>query len=267
MKFRNRVAQALAGLIIPVGMACAEGVSPIPKVTDEFRFELTPYLWMAGLSGNLDYNNVQKVQSNLSANKILSNLSVGGMLDGEVHYGQWGLMGNGIFAKLSAKSSKSTLKDQQDLEVNSTTDAWMGIYTAAGTYTAYVDQAVYVDVLAGARFLNLNSKVQLGASVANTPYTGATTYYSSTHATDAIAGVKGRVRISETSFYVPFYVDAGGGSSVAKFTTQQTLGIGYAFDHVDLSLVYNNLYYSMSNDKISSYLSMSGPLIAATFRF
>ncbi|MGI9142683.1 MAG: hypothetical protein ACR2IJ_05785 [Fluviibacter sp.] len=263
--FKNKLAVALLLAAFPA-IALAEENTALPEVSEGFRFSVTPYLWMPGISGNIDYNNVQRVQTGLNANKILSNLSIGAMGDAEVHYGRWGLMGNAMYSKLSNASSRSSLKEQA-LTEESTTDAWMGIYTIAGTYTAYSDSTFYLDALAGARFLNSNSKVQLAASVANTPYVGAKTLYSSVSATDAIGGIKGRVRLGESRFYVPFYVDAGGGSSVAKFTSQQVLGVGYAFSMVDISLVYANLYYSMSNDKISSYFSMSGPALAATFRF
>lgn len=252
--------------LLLAGSAHAEDVNPIPEVTDGFRFAVTPYLWAPGITGNVDYENVQRVHTHLSSNKVLSNLAVGGMLDGEVHYGHWGLMGNGVFAKLSNNSSKSYLKDHA-LTVDSSSDAWLGVYTLAGTYTAYASKSIYVDALAGVRFLNLNAKVSLDASVANTPYQYGKTLYSSVHASDAIAGVKGRFRLGESSWYVPFYLDAGGGSAISKFTSQQTLGIGYAFDVADLSLVWNNLYYSLSNDKVSSYINMTGPAVAVTFRF
>lgn len=261
-------AALLVAAMLPFGQTQAEGVSPIPVVADEFRFSLTPYLWMAGITGSVDYNNAQRAHTHISSDKVLSNLSIGGMLDGEVHYGRWGLMGNTVFAKLSNNSSKSTnLQHGLSATVDSTTDAWLGVYTVVGTYTVYAGQSLYVDGLAGVRFLNLNSKIQLDASIANTPYTGHKTLYSSVHTSDAIAGFKGRVRLGETSFFVPFYLDAGGGSAIAKFTSQQALGIGYALKAVDLALYYNNLYYSLSNDKVSSYINMSGPALAATFKF
>ncbi len=264
----NKLARiALSCIALTQATNClAENASPIPEISDGFRFSITPYLWMAGLSGNVDYANGKSVHSDLNANKVLSNLSVGFMADGEIHYGRFGIMGNAIFAKLSHSGSKSYLKDDA-LTVNSTTDAWMGIYTAAGTYTAYVDPNWYVDVLAGARFLNLNSKTQLDLSINPINYSGGKTLYSQLSSTDAIGGFKGRYRLAESNFYIPFYVDAGGGSSTAKFTSQQALGVGYAFSYADISLVYNNLYYSLSNDKTSSYVNMSGPAIAATFRF
>lgn len=244
----------------------AENTSPIPEISDGFRFSITPYLWMAGLSGNVDYANGKSVHSDLNANKVLSNLSVGFMADGEIHYGRYGVMGNAIFAKLSHSGSKSYLKDDA-LTISSTTDAWMGIYTAAGTYTAYADPNWYIDILAGARFLNLNSKTQLDLSINPIHYSGGKTLYSKLSSTDAVGGLKGRYRLVDSNFYIPFYVDAGGGSSTAKFTSQQALGVGYAFSYADISLVYNNLYYSLSNDNASSYINMSGPAIAATFRF
>ena len=258
----------LTATLLSTAGANAEEVSPIPEVTEGFRFAVTPYLWAAGITGNVDYNNVQRAHTHISSDKVLSNLSVGGMLDGEVHYGRWGFMANAVFAKLSHNGSKSkNLQDGLSATVDSTTDAWLGVYTLAGTYTAYASKSVYVDALAGVRFLNLNAKVQLDASVENIGYVGEKTLYSSVSASDAIAGVKGRVRLGESSFYVPFYLDAGGGSSVAKFTSQQAVGIGYAFKDVDLALYYNNLYYSLSNGKVSSYVNMSGPALAATFRF
>lgn len=235
-------------------------------ISDSFRFSLTPYLWGAGITGNVDYNNGKHAHAQLSSDKVLNNLSMGAMLDGEIHYGRFGLMGNAVYAKLHNTGSKSYLHHEQ-INVDSATDAWMGIYTVAGTYTAYSDQKLYLDIIAGARFLNLNAKVQLDASVVNTPLFVSKTMYSSTSATDAIGGIKGRARLGETSFFIPFYLDAGGSSSVAKFTSQQILGVGYSLKYADILLIYNNLYYSLSNDKATSYINMSGPLLGATFRF
>jgi hypothetical protein len=264
---KNLAAKLLATALLSVSTVHAESVNPIPTVTDGYRFLVTPYLWAAGISGNVDYDNTQRVHSHISSDKVLQNLSAAAMLDGEIHYGRWGLMGNGAFAKLSHKGSSSHVKEGLPLNVDSNTDAWLGVYTVAGTYTAYAGQSLYLDALAGVRFLNLNSKIQLDASIVNTPYQGDKTLYSSLHTSDAIAGVKGRFRLGESSWYVPFYLDAGGGSATAKFTSQQALGIGYALKEVDLALYYNNLYYSLSNGHVSSYVNMTGPALAATFKF
>jgi len=251
-----------------LGGVNASDANPIPSLSDNLRYAITPYLWAPGISGNIDYNNGQSAHTNISTDKVLKNLSIGAMGDAEVHYGRWGLLGNAIYAKLSNHGSKtSNLQEGIFATVDSTTDAWLGVYTVAGTYTAYVSQSLYVDTLVGARFLNFNSKIQLDASLSIPGYTADKTFYSSVRATDAIGGFKGRVRLGESSWFVPFYLDAGGGSSTAKFTSQQALGIGYAYKHIDLALYYNNLYYSLSNSKISSYINMTGPALAMTFKF
>lgn len=236
------------------------------ELTDSFRFSLTPYLWAASITGNVDYSNGKHAHAHLNSNKVLSNLAMGGMLDGEMHYGRFGLMGNAVYAKLSNSSTQSFLR-REEITVDSNSDSWMGIYTVAGSYTAYADQKLYLDIIAGARFLNLNAKVQLDASIANTTISVDKTLYSSTSATDAIGGIKGRARLGESSFFIPFYLDAGGSSSAAKFTSQQLLGVGYAFKDADILLAYNNLYYSFKSDQVTSYLNLSGPMIGATLRF
>jgi hypothetical protein len=267
--FKIKFATTLIVGLLSAGLVHAEvsnSTSPMPSVSEGFRYVVTPYLWFMGINGKLDYNNVQRVDTKINDNQLLSTTDVAAMIEGEVHYGRWGVMGNAIYSKSSSLGSKSFIKAPA-LTVDSNTNSWIGIYTLAGTYTAVATPSAYLDILAGARFLNVNSKAALNASVANTPYTGDRTLYSSVSATDAIGGVKGRVRITDSNFYVPFYVDAGGGSSVAKFTSQQVLGVGYAFEYVDISLVYSNLYYSMNKNQVSSYINMSGPALAATFRF
>ena len=258
-------AMLIAGSLLALNTVDAAETAPLPSVTEGFRFVVTPYAWMSGITGKVDYNNTQRIDTRVSANQVLSNTDVAAMIDGEVHYARWGLMGNAVYAKTSQLGSKSNIRDL-GLTIDSNSDSWMGIYTLAGTYTAYSTPSVYLDVLAGARFLNMNSKTTLSGSLP-TGYLGDRTLYASVNATDAIGGAKGRVRIADSNFYVPFYLDAGGGSAVAKFTSQQALGVGYAFQYVDVSLVYNNLYYSMSKHQVSSYLNMSGPALAATFRF
>lgn len=242
------------------GFALADEVSPIPKVGEGFRFAITPYVWVPSVHGTVDYDNTQIATASMSGNTIVKNLDTGFMLDGEIHYGRWGIMGNATFAKLKMPNTQANLP-AQGTTATAQTDIWMGIYTAAGTYTAYASDQFYLDVLAGARFLHLNSKTNLSEPAAQS------TLFSGLSSTDAVGGVQGRIRLGESRFFVPYYVDAGGGSAIAKFTSQQILGVGYSFKLADVLLVYNNLYYNFNKNNYSAYVDMGGPAIAATFRF
>lgn len=242
------------------GFASADEVAPLPKVGESFRFAITPYVWVPSVNGTVDYDNTQIATASMSGSTIVKNLDTGFMLDGEIHYGRWGILGNATFAKLKMPNTQANLP-AQGTTATSQTDIWMGIYTAAGTYTAYTSDQFYLDILAGARFLHLNSKTNLSEPAAQT------TLFSGLSSTDAVGGVQGRIRLGESRFFVPYYVDAGGGSAIAKFTSQQILGVGYSFKLADVLLVYNNLYYNFNKNNYSAYVDMGGPAIAATFRF
>lgn len=255
-------------LIAPlfIANAFAEQTTPIPQITDDFRFVVTPYLWTPSVRGTVDYDNIKVADVGMSSSQVLSSLSMGAMLDGGIHYGRWGIMGNATFAKLKPPGTQSYLR-QQGVTVDANADLWLGVYTTAATYTAYAGESLYIDVLAGARFFNLNTKTRLNESAVQHGWNQSLTNYSSFSSTNAVGGVQGRLRIAETQFFIPFYLDAGGGGANAKVTSQQILGLGYTFTAADILLVYNNLYYSLSKDNISAYVNMGGPAIAATFRF
>ena len=56
---------------------------------------------------------------------------------------------------------------------------------------------------------------------------------------DAIAGVRGRVRLGDGAWFAPYAIDVGLGSS--KLTVQGLAGVGYAFRWGDLLLVWRHL--------------------------
>jgi hypothetical protein len=81
-------------------------------------------------------------------------------------------------------------------------------------------------------------------------------------------GVKGRFRIADTDYFVPFYVDVGGGSSNTEVTSQQLLGIGKAYGWGEATLAFKNLYYKQKiQSNASADLNMYGVIVGATFRF
>jgi hypothetical protein len=83
---------------------------------------------------------------------------------------------------------------------------------------------------------------------------------------DGIAGVRGRLFITgDSRWYVPFYLDAGTGTS--KFTWQAMTGIGYAMKWGDVSLTYRYLAFYGSGDQLVQTLRFNGPSLNVIFRF
>jgi hypothetical protein len=82
---------------------------------------------------------------------------------------------------------------------------------------------------------------------------------------DAIVGVRGQVRSDGGHWTIPYYLDAGTGSS--RITWQALVGVAYAFGWGDVVLAYRTLSYDQSDDKLLQNFRFSGPAIGATFRF
>ncbi len=232
----------------------------VPQVTNEWRGSISPYLWGVNVNGSLYYDQSKLGTVSMGAGQLLQDLNVGGMLFAELHKGHFGVMADLFYAKMTL--NKSSVVRQMDL--GSKTTAETGVYTLAGTYTLHNTNNSYVDALAGIRVLSLNTRTNI--SIGDTPY-NAVAKMSSTIA-DPVVGVKGRFRIADTDYFVPFYLDVGGGSSNTEVTSQQLLGIGKAYSWGEATLAVKNLYYkqkSQSNATVD--LNMYGVLVGATFRF
>mgnify|MGYP003605683630 FL=1 len=241
----------------------AEGQpNPIPTVAEnQWRGSVTPYMWLMNVSGAVARNGDTLGSVHLDTNSLLSNLNVAAMIEGEVHRGNWGLWGDLVYSQLSNQSSRLSVGQTT---LNTTTTLTTGIYDIAATYTLHASPGAYVDGLVGARILTQDTTVNL-STVGLLP--NGVNRNSSTTITNAIVGVKGRVQISDSTWFVPFYLDVGAGSAQTNVTSQAMLGIGKAYSWGDVSLAVKNVYYQLSQNKQTADLNIFGAALAVTFRF
>ena len=74
--------------------------SPLQKVSQEWRFEVTPYVWIPGIKGTINFDNGLAKTADFSSSNVLSNLKSGAMMAAEAHKGNWGIMGDLVSATL-----------------------------------------------------------------------------------------------------------------------------------------------------------------------
>ena len=82
---------------------------------------------------------------------------------------------------------------------------------------------------------------------------------------NGIAGVRGRIRMPNTDFFVPYHFDIGAGGS--NLTWQVASGIGYQSGWAGLSAQYRHLSFNQGNSSKVRKVSMSGPMIAVNINF
>jgi hypothetical protein len=245
-----------------------------------WHFSLTPYLWLPTTSGSLLLTVpprlsglVSDVRMNVDITPadILSHLDYGLMAAGDARKGRWSIATDFIGLSLSGDDSKvrSITGPGGIVEIPVDTGSKVGlkgfVWTLAGTYTVFNGPDWSMDVLAGFRDAQAKSSLDwhfsgpLGLVSQNGSFSRTDVLL------DAIIGMKGRVRISESGhWFVPYYGDVGTGG--AALTWQLAAGVGYAFDWGDLRFDYRALHYE-TDGKVLKDLTLHGPALAATFHF
>ncbi|APC05644.1 hypothetical protein [Polynucleobacter asymbioticus] len=242
--------------------------SPIPKVSDHWRFEVTPYLWAPGINSTLFFNDKYLNTVALSSSNVLGDLKSGGMISAEAHYGNWGIMGDLVSATLHQNQTISTTAPtaQGAVPAKFATSATLQqtILTGAATYTVISNKDAYFDGLVGVRSIAITAT--LGLVLDGTSLNASDS--KSTSTVDPIIGFKGRYRLADSTWYIPLYADIGGGGGTTNMTWQGMIGVGKTFDKwIDVSLAYRALYYDMSNNGLLQKTTMKGPQLAASFNF
>jgi hypothetical protein len=241
-----------------------KSVSPLPAVSDAWRFEVTPYLWGTGIQGTVNLNNGSAKSAEMSTGNVLSNLKSGGMIAAEAHKGNWGIMGDFISATLQNSGSVPVQTEEGSVTIGNKVTVQQTILTGAITYTLANTKDAYVDGLLGVRAIDVTATLSL--NVEDTSLQRSISKKTST--VDPIIGAKGRYRIADSSWYVPFYGDIGSGGGTTNVTWQAMAGIGKTFNKVvDASLTYRALYYDMKEGGVLQKTTMLGPQVAITFKF
>lgn len=256
---------------------------------DDWTYSVMPYLWFPGVDGTIRYGTaatgVGSLNVSIDAEDLLKKLDFAFMLAGQARKGRWLVATDIMYLDLSNKSSKVRSVDfdfgsgplniatgQLDAGSKTSLEGW--IWTLVGGYAAVTDTRASLDLLAGFRYLNIETSTdwQLGATVTGTGPLGQTATVARTGSVSTsedlwagIVGAKGRVRLGASDWFIDYYADVGGGSDL--FTWQGAAGIGAEFHWGEVTLDYRYLYFEQSGGKPIKDLSFSGPALGVIFRF
>jgi hypothetical protein len=153
-----------------------------------------------------------------------------------------------------------------DLSLDIKATAW----TTAGTYALVAKPEYSLDMLAGARMLNIRPTLgwTLNGNVNNAPIPPRTgTEASDKTNWDAVIGVKGRANFgSERKWFVPYYLDIGAGNSQRTWQTSAGLGYQFGWGSVTATWRYMDYQFKSSTSGVQS-LTLNGPAIAASWQW
>jgi hypothetical protein len=258
----------------------AAGAMSQTRAEDGWTFSITPYIWLPNINGTLKYaippGGGGRPEVETGPNDYLENLSFALMLAGEARKGKWSMFTDLIYLDFDSEGSTVDAVnfggDRISTTLNvSTRSSLTGVaWTLGGGYAVVQDPRYTLDVLGGLRYFGLeaSSDWQLSAAV-NGPQGEVLAQSGSISQRedlwDLIVGLRGRAKLGGGSWYLPYYLDVGGGSSA--LTAQALLGVGYAFKWGEIVGAYRYVFYDMKDDGLLQDIRFAGPAIGATFRF
>jgi len=142
------------------------------------------------------------------------------------------------------------------------------VWAIGGSYRLSQAPAQTLDAFAGARMLDLRSSASWSLS-GNVGTIGlqdrSAMRESRSRNWDAIVGLKGRYVGSDGKWFLPYYLDVGGGDS--QLTYQAIAGVGRAFSWGDVAGTWRYMDYKFKDGAPLQDLDASGPMISAIFHW
>ncbi len=247
------------------------------QATDNWRFQAAVNLYLPDIGGTTAFPLTPAGSGDalVDASTIVDNLKMAFMGSFGASRGSWGLFTDVLYMDIG--NTKSGLRDfsiaggaipaDASAKVDYDLKGWG--WTLAGTWHAMADPAATLDVLAGARWLDITQTLSwdITGNLGSIPAPGrAGTSRVELSNWDGIVGVKGRLALgADRKWFVPYYLDVGAGES--KLTWQAVGGVGYSFQWGDVVASWRYLDYEMKSGNAIQSLTFNGPSVSAVFRW
>ncbi|MEE8588658.1 MAG: hypothetical protein V3S80_04855 [Sulfurimonadaceae bacterium] len=236
----------------------------IPVENGEWKQSLSIYGWLPSFSGTLNYNIPGEGDDpdRTGESSILDNIDGVFMGTYEVSKNKWSFLGDVIYLKMSDSQEGSIslppILDRPSLQIGSDQELTLWLVSVYGGYNTVNNDNVTLDIIAGMRYLSLDTDVSFTLGSQDFNISPSAELY------DAVIGVKGAVNLNE-NWYLPYLFDIGGGDS--DLTWQASAGLGYRFGWGDVLLTYRYIYYDEGNSDLLKELEAYGPKLGVVFHF
>jgi len=265
--------RGVAALCLAAGLLAAAPASA-QSMGEKWMFTATVYGWVPKIDSTVNFPD-DKGSTNVSASMsdVLNHLKMTFQGTFDAHNGRWGMFTDIVYVDLGGiKSSTRNFRvGSIGIPATATTDLSLDLkatlWTIAGEYRVASDAAWTVDVMGGARMMQM--KPTLGYSI--TGDIGPITLPGGRNgskqvdetAWDGIVGIKGRYTFGDGKWFAPFYVDIGTGQT--QLTWQIAGGVGYKFDWGSAFATWRYLDYRFQSGKPLEDITMNGPMLGMAF--
>ena len=231
-------------------------------LSETWQFDAQLYIWAVDFGGEL--NNGTSFDVPFST--MVDNLKMGFYGSFEARKQKWLIFTDIVYLNIETDHAAPDTSEPVDFTPRSLSMDG-GAINLVGGYNLLVKGKSRLDLIAGARYLDLGSEFALNVTFLGDTTTKFIPIEMGT-ALDAVIGVKGKYAFANANRWsIPYYLDIGAGDS--DFTWQALTGISYqAANWVDVALTYRHMEWDLtSTDGIIKNVNFDGPALGATFHF
>lgn len=231
---------------------------------DDWRFQVTPYLWGTSLDGDIDPGQgLPTISIDRSQSDVIDAMEAALFVTGTARKGRFVALGDLSYASLSEKDDVKIPAFGPDFKLPIKTEVKLAAATLVAGYTTVDTAELTMDLMAGARFWHADVSTK-----ATDPVPGLPDKLSGDDSwTDPVLAARARYRIAE-DWTVIAYGDYGGFGVNSDETWQVAATLNYRVnDTIFLSGGYRVLALDYTKDGVTLDTRLGGPLIGATFRF
>jgi hypothetical protein len=238
------------------------GCSTTAFAQDAWQFRLTPYVWLAGLKGDVGTIPGQPaVPVDVSASDALRDLEGGGMFLLDARRQRHGFLVDLLYTDV--QSDTELLPSPIGLNLKSISKTT--IATLAYQYEMFRNDQTVLDVLAGLRYWKVDTELQFGGGLGILAGRGIRNKESWV---DPGIGIKGRAPLGTSRFYVEGGLGLGGFGVGSDLFYEINANIGYQWTKsIGTTLGYRMFDVDYENDGFVYNVRQQGWQLGLTWAF
>ena len=205
-------------------VACGLVFYALPALAEpEWRFSLTPYIWFAGLEGDVGVVGLPPAPVDISASDAVDDTETSLMVLMSAKKGSHGVFADLFYADV--RSEEELVPAPVSLFAKTTTKTT--IFTLAYQYEQYNSGGAVLDLLAGARYWDVDGELRFSGGLG---YLGNRKFSDDDSWVDPLIGFKGRVPLGDSRFYLAGGAALGGLGVGSDYFYEISANIGYQWN-------------------------------------
>lgn len=222
-----------------------------------WHFEVTPYLWFAGISGDVGAGPYEG-SFNTSFRDIFSDLKFAVMATEDIRKGRIVFTSDQLYMKVGSQKVVPVQGFPPDTTANARNNTFF--WDNEIGYRGVATERFNLDALIGVQYWYINAGLNATPPIDPT----GKGIYKSTGFVNPVLGLKAQAKIYKSlGGFVK--ADVGGYGVGSDFTGQVLAGVGFPIKKIGLDLGYRRLYVSQSHKEISTQVTLQGLFMGVTF--